>query len=183
MHRKLTTGALTALALSLAVGIAYASTVTYGSVGVRTADSYVSTGDTNSGWDWLQDRDYADSSTFTFKRTPRKTKNGKIYLRLAFLVTNKAGGSGYGTKVKVTFPRSRVKSKVVKLKNLTPVKDAADTNGYGYTANGTAKISAKKVPRSRTLRVKVTRIRNHKKLVATQAGDGYYSGLMLLWRK
>jgi len=182
LRKKLILALALVIALSLAAGIAYAATLTYGSVNVATADTYASTGDTISGWDWLRDSAYTADSTFTFNGIPRTTSDGKIYLRLAFLVTNKAsGGSGYSTNVRISFPGSRAQNKVVRLENLTPIQDASDTGGYGYLANGTTFIRANKVPSSGILQVKITRIRGQRKHVATKLGDGSSEGLMLLW--
>jgi len=185
MNKKIALGLSTLLILGLMLAaIAYAATTTHGPVTVATADSYVSTGDNISGWDWLRDSSYSANSVFTFNNVPRTTKDGKIYLRFAFLVTNGVnGGSGYSTNIKVRFVNAvHPVSKVVRLENLTPIKDPNFTvDGFGYMTNGKLAIKARQVPASGTLIIKVTRIKGLKPHVATQVGDGANSGLMLMW--
>lgn len=165
-----------------AAGIAWAATTTYGNVHVATADTYTSTGDPVSGWDWLRDSSHTASSLFTFNNVATDTSNGKVYLRFAFLVTNRVnGGSGFSTNIRVNFPGASIGQKVVRLTNLTPLKDSTNTSGFGYMANGTAVIRADKVPDSGTLQIRVRRILGQSRHVATKVGDGSTEGLMVMW--
>lgn len=174
---------LSIIAFLSGAAIAWAATTTYGNVNVATADAYSSTGDLVSGWDWLRDSPHTDSSLFTFNNVATDTANGKVYLRFSFLVTNRVnGGSGYSTNIRVNFPGASIGQKVVRLSNLTPLKDPTDTAGFGYTANGTTVIRADKVPDSGTLRIRIRRIAGQSRHVATKVGDGSTEGLMVMWR-
>jgi len=68
---------------------------------VITADSYSSDGDTISGWDWLRDGGYANTSNWDFSGINR---NRNVTAHFLMLVTNIAnGGAGYDTTIDVAY--------------------------------------------------------------------------------
>jgi PKD repeat protein len=101
---------------------------------------YYSNGSMRNGWYWH--RSFGDYSRWTWYSLPDRPN--EAYLNFDVLVTNQNGGSGYGAVLEFTIEDRNgnvIERGSVDLANTYRPQYSGDTNGVGYEATGSYRIS------------------------------------------
>ncbi|MFB6290224.1 MAG: PKD domain-containing protein [Candidatus Bipolaricaulia bacterium] len=104
------------------------------------ADDYYSNGSMENGWYWH--RNFGTYSRWTWYSLPNRPN--RAYLNFDLLVTNRNGGSGYGAVVKFAIEDLNgniIERGSVDLANTYRPQYSGDTNGVGYEASGSYRVS------------------------------------------
>ena len=104
------------------------------------ADDFYSNGSSQDGWYWH--RNYGTYSRWTWYSL--NNRPGEAYLNFNLKVTNQNGGSGYGAVVEFIIEDrngNTIERGSVDLANAYRPQYSGDTNGVGYEASGSYRIS------------------------------------------
>lgn len=118
--------------------IALAPATAFAAVGVDNAASFTSNGTASGGWNWVHQD--TDTASWTFNiGSLQSAKDGKVYLNVDALVSNRVeGGSGYSaSSVRFAATCGNVRQNL-KVKLINPFRPVFSGNslGIGWAATG-----------------------------------------------